>query len=87
MFYCWFGLYIQISYYTICLEAEKMCFPENFQKHNQTPEIIFIYEKYFHLKIFYTLKSFYIEPNVALVAKHSFEVSISIKVTLETNFR
>ena len=30
MFYCWFGLYIQISYYNFCLEAEKMCFLENF---------------------------------------------------------
>ena len=37
MFYCWFGLYIQISYYDICLDAEKMCFLDNFQKHNQTP--------------------------------------------------
>ena len=72
MFYCLFDLYIQISYYNICLESEKMCFLENFQKmcfledfqkHSQTPEIIFISGKYFHLKIFYTLKSFYIWPN------------------------
>ena len=63
MFYCWFDLYIQISYYNICLEAEKMCFLEDFQKHSQTPEIIYISGKYFHLKIFYTLKSFYIGPN------------------------
>ena len=48
-FFCWFGLYIQISYY-------------NIQSH--PPEIIFISEKYFHLQIFYTLKSFYMEPNL-----------------------
>ena len=46
-------------------KCEKMCFLENFQIHDQTPKIIFISEKYFHLKIFYTLKLFYIKPNVA----------------------
>ena len=46
-------------------KCEKMFSLKDFQKHNQTLEIIFISGKYFHLKIFYTLKSFYIEPNVA----------------------
>ena len=82
MIFCWFGLYIQISYYNICLETEKMWenvfsggfsetwsnnlkyFPKHFLWCDQTPEIIFISKKYFHLKIFYTLKSFYIEPNL-----------------------
>ena len=44
-----------------------MCLIENFQIHNQIPEIIFISKKYFHLKIFYTLKSFYIESNAILM--------------------
>ena len=35
--YCWFGLYIQIFYYNICLETKKTCFLENFQIYNQTP--------------------------------------------------
>ena len=35
--FCFFGLYIGIFYYNICLEAKKMCFLEHFQEHNQTP--------------------------------------------------
>ena len=41
-------------------------FPKHFLWCDQTFEYIFIFEKYFHLKIFYTLKSFYIEPNTDL---------------------
>ena len=84
LFFCWFGLYIWISYYNICLEVEKIWekvfsrgfsgtqpnnlkyFPKHFLWCDQTFENIFIFEKYFHLKIFYTLKSFYIEPNTDL---------------------
>ena len=42
---------------------------------DQTPEIIFISEKYFHLKIFYTLKLFYIEPNAAFKLIYLFSSS------------
>ena len=38
-------------------------FPKHFLKCNQTLENIFISRKYFHLKIFYTWKIFYIQPN------------------------
>ena len=77
------SLYIEIFYYKICLEAKKMwetsrkiafsaCnqkhFPNQFSKCNQTLENIFLSQKFFHLKIFYTWKIFYILPNVALVS-------------------
>ena len=42
-------------------------FPKYFLECNQTPENIFFFEKYFHLKIFYTRKTIYIEPNIALL--------------------
>ena len=50
----------------------KKYFSKYFLKCHQTPENIFFFEKYFHLKIFYTwktfyIKTFYIEPNTALV--------------------
>ena len=48
-------------YNTICLEAKKMwenVFSKGFSK-TQSNTL-----KYFHLKILYTLKSFYIEPNL-----------------------
>ena len=45
----------------------KKYFSKYFLKYHQTPENIFFFEKYFHLKIFYTWKTFYIEPNTALV--------------------
>ena len=45
----------------------KKYFSKYFLKCHQTPENIFFFEKYFHLKIFYTWKTFYIEPNTALV--------------------
>ena len=44
-----------------------MGFLEYFQQYNQTLENIFLSQKYFYLKIFYTRKIFYIQPNAALV--------------------
>ena len=41
-------------------------FPKHFLECNQTLENIFLSRKYFHLKIFYTRKIFYIQPNTAL---------------------
>ena len=43
-------------------------FPKHFLECNQTLENIFLSWKYFHLKIFYTRKIFYIQPNTALEA-------------------
>ena len=43
----------------------KNTFPANFPKHKQTIENIFLFIKYFKLKIFYTRKIFYILPNTA----------------------
>ena len=40
-------------------------FPKHFLEWNQTLENIFLFRKYFHLKIFYTRKIFYIQPNTA----------------------
>ena len=40
-------------------------FPKHFLGCNETPENIFLSKKYFHMKIFYTLKAFYIK------SKHS----------------
>ena len=62
------SLYIEIFYYKICLEAEKMWETSRkiaFSACNQTLENIFLSQKYFHLKIFYTRKIFYILPNMA----------------------
>ena len=42
-------------------------FPTDFLECNQIPKNIFLSQKHFQLKLFYTLKSFYIEPNTALV--------------------
>ena len=44
----------------------KNTFLANFSKHKQTIENIFLFVKYFQLKIFYTRKTFYILPNTAL---------------------
>ena len=43
-------------------------FPKYFLECNQTLENIFLSQKYFHLKIFYTRKIFYIQPNTALIS-------------------
>ena len=43
-------------------------FPKHFLECNQTLENNFLSWKYFHLKIFYTRKIFYIQPNTALEA-------------------
>ena len=40
-------------------------FSKNFLKCNQTLKNIFIFQKYFHLKIFYTRKIFYTKTNAA----------------------
>ena len=48
----------------------KNTFPTNFPEHKQTIENIFLYVKYFQLKIFYTQKTFYILSNAALVESH-----------------
>ena len=42
-------------------------FPTDFLECNQIPKNIFLSQKHFQLKLFYTLKPFYIEPNTALV--------------------
>ena len=42
-------------------------FPKYFLECNQTLENIFLFQKYFHLKIFYTRKIFYNQPNTAFV--------------------
>ena len=42
-------------------------FPKHFLKCNKTLENIFIFQKYFHLKIFYSWKIFYIQPTTALI--------------------
>ena len=44
----------------------KNTFPTNFPKYKQIIENIFLFVKYFQLKMFYTRKTFYILPNVAL---------------------
>ena len=74
------SLYIEIFYYKICLEAEKMWETSRkivFSECNQTPKNIF--QNNFHnvakhlkifsfpkVKIFYTQEIFYMLPNVAL---------------------
>ena len=67
-----FGFPIIIFFWKL-RKYERMCFLEDFPKHflwcGQTLENIFISEKKFHLKIFYTLKSFYIEPNTASIVE------------------
>ena len=45
----------------------KKYFSKYFLKCHQTPENIFFSKKYFHLKIFYTWKKFYIETKTPLV--------------------
>jgi len=40
-------------------------FPKHFLECNQTSENVFLFEKYFHLKIFYTQKIIYIDPKAA----------------------
>ena len=42
-------------------------FRKDFLECNQTPKNIFLFQKCFQLKLFYTLKIFYIDPNIALV--------------------
>ena len=75
--FCFFkSLHIAIFYYKICLEAGKCDkLVENLHFQNVTKylklfsNIIFKMQpnirKYFHLKIFYTQKIFYTEPNTA----------------------
>ena len=41
-------------------------FPKHFLECNQTPKNIFFSQKYFQLKLFYSRKIFYIEPNTIL---------------------
>ena len=41
-------------------------FPKHFLEYNQTPENIFLSQKYFQLILFYPHKIFYIEPNKIL---------------------
>ena len=47
-------------------------FPKYFLECNQTLKNIFLSQKYFHLKIFYTRKIFYIQLNTALIS-HGWE--------------
>ena len=45
----------------------KNNFLTNFSQHRTTIENIFLFVKYFHFKIFYTHKIFYLLPNAALL--------------------
>lgn len=48
-----------------------------FPEHKQALENIFLFKKCFHLKIFYTQKIFYIEPNMTLINSNPLSKFIS----------